>query len=243
MDQDVEERNLERLEKIEAWHAVESMVMQAKRLLLGAGLLLKHSDYPKHLDVFGGLRLTVASCESILRNTAKGAPWQEKHKPRDRRDSRDRRGSVEADHSAASEVISVSFWVGVSGDRTVCKSRRRIVTINSSPEIRHDGAADKNRQRLSVRQYSGACVFRDGANRDGRRGTVDASEPAPKEVCRISRDCTVYQSRRRVVAVHSTATPDEEIHVQTDAFLDALADVALSVAKRSLAPGGEGGAA
>lgn len=43
--------------------------------------------------------------------------------------------------------------------------------------------------------------------------------------------------------IHSTATPDEVIQVQTDAFLDALADVALSVAKRSLESGWEGGAA
>ena len=43
--------------------------------------------------------------------------------------------------------------------------------------------------------------------------------------------------------IHSTATPDEEIQVQTDAFLDALADVALSVAKRALESGGEGEAA
>ena len=43
--------------------------------------------------------------------------------------------------------------------------------------------------------------------------------------------------------VHSTATTDEEIHVQTDAFLDALADVALSVAKRALESGGESSAA
>ena len=43
--------------------------------------------------------------------------------------------------------------------------------------------------------------------------------------------------------VHSTATPDEEIQVQIDAFLDALADIALSVAKRTLEPGGGGEAA
>ena len=44
----------------------------------------------------------------------------------------------------------------------------------------------------------------------------------------------------KVPPVHSTTTPDEEFRVQTDAFLDALADVALSVAKRTLASGGEG---
>ena len=43
--------------------------------------------------------------------------------------------------------------------------------------------------------------------------------------------------------IHSTTTKDEVIQLQTDAFLDALADVALSVAKRSLESGGEGGAA
>ena len=43
--------------------------------------------------------------------------------------------------------------------------------------------------------------------------------------------------------IHSTATPDEVIQVQTDAFLDALADVALSVAERALASVREGGAA
>lgn len=43
--------------------------------------------------------------------------------------------------------------------------------------------------------------------------------------------------------IHSTATPDEVIQVQINTFLDALADVAVAVAKRSLAPGGEGGAA
>jgi len=44
-------------------------------------------------------------------------------------------------------------------------------------------------------------------------------------------------------SVHSTATPDEEIQVQTDAFLDALSDIALSAAKRALESGGEGEAA
>ena len=39
--------------------------------------------------------------------------------------------------------------------------------------------------------------------------------------------------------IHSTATPDEVIQLQTDAFLDALADVALSVAKRAMEPDGE----
>ena len=43
--------------------------------------------------------------------------------------------------------------------------------------------------------------------------------------------------------IHSTATPDEEIQVQTDAFLDALADIALSVAKRALEARGESSAA
>ena len=43
--------------------------------------------------------------------------------------------------------------------------------------------------------------------------------------------------------VHSTATPDEENEIETDAFLDALADVAVSVAKRLLDSGGEGEAA
>ena len=43
--------------------------------------------------------------------------------------------------------------------------------------------------------------------------------------------------------IHSTTTPDEEIQVQIDAFLDALADVALSVAERKLASGGGGEAA
>ena len=40
--------------------------------------------------------------------------------------------------------------------------------------------------------------------------------------------------------IHSTATPDEEIQVQIDAFLDALADVAMHVAERKLASGGGG---
>ena len=43
--------------------------------------------------------------------------------------------------------------------------------------------------------------------------------------------------------IHSTATPNEEIQVQTDGFLDALADVALSVAKRALDTGRAGEAA
>ena len=43
--------------------------------------------------------------------------------------------------------------------------------------------------------------------------------------------------------IHSVATPDEENQVQIDAFLDALADVALSVAERRLASGGAGEAA
>ena len=43
--------------------------------------------------------------------------------------------------------------------------------------------------------------------------------------------------------IHATATPDEEIQVQIDAFLDALADVAMRVAERKLASGGGGEAA
>ena len=43
--------------------------------------------------------------------------------------------------------------------------------------------------------------------------------------------------------VHSTATAHEENQVQIDAFLDALADVASSVAGRRLASGGAGEAA
>ena len=43
--------------------------------------------------------------------------------------------------------------------------------------------------------------------------------------------------------VHSTATPDQEMQVQIDAFLDALADVAMRVAERKLASGGGGEAA
>ena len=43
--------------------------------------------------------------------------------------------------------------------------------------------------------------------------------------------------------VHFVATPDEEIQVQTDAFLDALADVAIHVAKRLVESGGAGEAA
>ena len=43
--------------------------------------------------------------------------------------------------------------------------------------------------------------------------------------------------------IHSTATSNEEIQVQTDAFLDALADVAMRVAERMLASGGGGEAA
>ena len=44
-------------------------------------------------------------------------------------------------------------------------------------------------------------------------------------------------------SVHSIATNDEEMQVQIDAFLDALADVALRVAERSAASGGAGEAA
>ena len=40
--------------------------------------------------------------------------------------------------------------------------------------------------------------------------------------------------------IHSGATPDELMTMQIDQFLDALADVALSVAARSLGQGGEG---
>ena len=43
--------------------------------------------------------------------------------------------------------------------------------------------------------------------------------------------------------VHSIATPDEEIQVQIDAFLDALADVAIRVAKRMVDSSGAGEAA
>ena len=43
--------------------------------------------------------------------------------------------------------------------------------------------------------------------------------------------------------VHSTTTTDEVIQVQTATFLDALADMALSVAKRLSESGGEGEAA
>ena len=43
--------------------------------------------------------------------------------------------------------------------------------------------------------------------------------------------------------VHSTATAHEEIQVQIDAFLDALADVAMRVAERKVASGGAGEAA
>ena len=43
--------------------------------------------------------------------------------------------------------------------------------------------------------------------------------------------------------VHSTATDDQEMQVQIDAFLDALADVAMRVAERKLASGGGGEAA
>ena len=43
--------------------------------------------------------------------------------------------------------------------------------------------------------------------------------------------------------VHSTATAHEETQVQIDAFLDALADVAMRVAERKLASGGGGEAA
>ena len=39
--------------------------------------------------------------------------------------------------------------------------------------------------------------------------------------------------------IHYTATPDEVIRLQTNAFLDALADVALSVARRTLQEGGK----
>ncbi len=43
--------------------------------------------------------------------------------------------------------------------------------------------------------------------------------------------------------IHSTTTNDEVIQLETDAFLDALADVALSVAKRLSGSGREGEAA
>ena len=40
--------------------------------------------------------------------------------------------------------------------------------------------------------------------------------------------------------VHSTATDDQEMQVQIDAFLDALADVAIRVAKRMVDSSGAG---
>ena len=40
--------------------------------------------------------------------------------------------------------------------------------------------------------------------------------------------------------IHSDATPDEVTRLQIDSFLDALADVALSVAARSLESDGGG---
>ena len=43
--------------------------------------------------------------------------------------------------------------------------------------------------------------------------------------------------------VHSTATTQEEMQVQIDAFLDALADVAIHVAKRLVESGRAGEAA
>ena len=43
--------------------------------------------------------------------------------------------------------------------------------------------------------------------------------------------------------VHSIATTHEEMQVQIDAFLDALADVAIHVAKRLVESGGAGDAA
>ena len=43
--------------------------------------------------------------------------------------------------------------------------------------------------------------------------------------------------------VHSTATTHEEMQVQIDAFLDALADVAIRVAKRMVGSSGAGEAA
>ena len=43
--------------------------------------------------------------------------------------------------------------------------------------------------------------------------------------------------------VHSTATDDQEMQVQIDAFLDALADVAIRVAKRMVGSSGAGEAA
>ena len=43
--------------------------------------------------------------------------------------------------------------------------------------------------------------------------------------------------------IHSTTTNNEVIQLETNAFLDALADIALSVAKRTLEPGGGGEAA
>ena len=47
----------------------------------------------------------------------------------------------------------------------------------------------------------------------------------------------------RVPHIHSTTTTDEVIQMQTATFLDALADMALSVAKRLLGSGREGEAA
>ena len=43
--------------------------------------------------------------------------------------------------------------------------------------------------------------------------------------------------------VHSAATAHAEVQVQIDAFLDALADMAMRVAERKLASGGGGEAA
>ena len=77
-----ESERLDRLEKIEAWYAAESIALRARQLLIGAGLLLKNAEYPAHLDIYGGLRMAVKNIEPILEHFTKGSRFEEKHKPR-----------------------------------------------------------------------------------------------------------------------------------------------------------------
>ncbi len=81
MTKEASER-LDRLERIEAWYAAETVALRARQLLIGAGLILKNAEYPAHLDIYGGLRMTVESIKPILEHFSKGSTFEEKHRPR-----------------------------------------------------------------------------------------------------------------------------------------------------------------
>ncbi len=71
-----------RVEKVEAWYAAESAVFRAKQMLLGAGLILKNAEYPPHLEVYDGLKMTITTFNAILAHFAKGAPFEERPQPK-----------------------------------------------------------------------------------------------------------------------------------------------------------------